>query len=158
LVQSGYREDELVQNRAPVLLYGGTEAERRAWAEEAAAAFPDEGPLREVHSSDELRQALLATRGVVFIPDVANLSFDEQSQIVRCLREREERPKFVVGVSGSPTTALEKGVFRDDLAYRLERSRVDLSADGVRELIRARREQAQKKAAAKPKKGSAGRR
>ncbi|HYO70508.1 MAG TPA: Fis family transcriptional regulator, partial [Archangium sp.] len=35
----GYREEELVANRASVLLSGGTEDERRTWAATAARNF-----------------------------------------------------------------------------------------------------------------------
>ena len=45
-----YSEPELISNRTSVLLSGGSEDDRRAWADEASAQFPGEGPLREVGS------------------------------------------------------------------------------------------------------------
>ena len=43
---SGYSENQLVTNRAAVLLYGASEADRQKWAQEAAEAFSEEGPLQ----------------------------------------------------------------------------------------------------------------
>ena len=49
----GYSESQLVTNRAAVLLYGASEADRHQWAQEAAAAFAEEGPLTELRDPDE---------------------------------------------------------------------------------------------------------
>ena len=54
----GYTEEDLVSNRSALLLYGGDEAERRAWAHEAAGHFASEGPLVEVRSAQELATVL----------------------------------------------------------------------------------------------------
>ncbi len=141
-MQGRYREDELVSNRATLLLSGGAEADRLAWATEAAANFPDEGPLLVVQTPDELARALERTRGVVYVADVLALGLDAQGQLLQVL-QREERPKFVLGLSTSPAEASARGLLRDDLAYRLQVAQVDLSTAGLREAIRARRAQAQ---------------
>lgn len=135
----GYREEELVANRASVLLSGGTEDERRTWAATAARHFSHEGPLVEVRQPEQLGDALRKPRGVVFIPDVARLDTTAQGLIVRCLQTQEERPKLVVGLSGPVELARSRGTLREDLLYRLHLARVDLTAEGMRELIAERR-------------------
>lgn len=137
----GYREEELVTNRASVLLSGGTEDERRTWAAAAARSFSQEGPLVEVRQTEQVGEALKKTRGVVFIPDVARISFIAQGLIVRCLQTQEERPKIVVGLSGAVEHARSRGTLREDLLYRLHLAQVDLTVDGMREVIAQRRAQ-----------------
>jgi hypothetical protein len=143
----GYREEELVTNRVSLLLSSGTEEERRHWAEEAAGHFSHEGPLIEVRQLPELAVALRRPRGVVFIPDVAKLGLEAQAQLLRCLQTQEERPKVVVGLSGTPESAMTRGVLRTDLHYRLHQARVDLNAEGLRERLRKRRADAEARAA-----------
>ena len=137
----GYREEELVANRASVLLSGGTEDERRTWAATAARNFFKEGPLVEIRQTEQVGDALRQPRGVVFIPDVARISISAQGLIVRCLQTQEERPKIVVGLSGGVEQARSKGTLREDLLYRLHLAQVDLTTDGMRELIAQRRAQ-----------------
>jgi hypothetical protein len=140
----GYQEAELVSNRAAVLLFGGTEADRRAWAEEAARAFAGEGPLCEVSQAAALPAALAHLKGVVFVPDLLALGNEAQFQILQCLLHREERPKLVLGLGCALSEALARGQLRDDLSYRLSAGRLDLSVAGLRDAIRARRQQAAK--------------
>ncbi len=128
-------------NRASVLLSGGTEDERRTWAAAAARNFAHEGPLVEVRQSSQVADALRQRRGVVFIPDVARLDFASQGLIVRCLQTQEERPKIVVGLSGSIEPARGKGALREDLLYRLHLAQVDLTAEGMREVLAQHRAQ-----------------
>jgi hypothetical protein len=135
----GYTEEDLVSNRSALLLYGGDEAERRAWAHEAAGHFASEGPLVEVRTAPELAAVLGHTRGVVFVPDALTLGLEAQLQILRCLQEREERPKIVIGLHSLPDEALQQGLLRDDLSYRLRLARVNLAADGLREALQVRR-------------------
>ena len=144
----GYTEEDLVSNRSALLLYGGDEAERRAWAHEAAGHFASEGPLVEVRSAQELATVLSQTRGVVFVPDALGLGLEAQSQILRCLQEREERPKIVIGLSSLPDEALQQGLLRDDLSYRLRLARVNLDADGLREALEVRRRKLEERLAA----------
>jgi hypothetical protein len=144
----GYTEEDLVSNRAALLLYGGDDSERRAWAHEAAGHFAAEGPLVEIRSAPELAKALGQSRGVVFIPDALALGLDAQSQILRCLQEREERPKIVIGLPRLPDEALQQGVLRDDLSYRLRLARVNLDAEGLREALVGRRRKLEEKLAA----------
>ncbi|HZI11422.1 MAG TPA: Fis family transcriptional regulator [Myxococcus sp.] len=132
----GYREEELVCNRASLLIHGGTEEERRSWAQEAARNFDVE--LVEVRQAAELHGALRQPNGVVFIPDVAKLGRDGQAHILRCLQMQEERPKVVVGLSGTADAALTKGTLREDLHYRLHQAQVDLATDGLRDLLKQR--------------------
>jgi hypothetical protein len=134
----GYREEELVTNRASLLIFNGTEDERRSWAEEAAHHFEAEGPMVEVRQPSELPEALRRRNGVVFIPDVTRLGIEAQGHIMRCLQMQEERPKLVLGVSGSAEQALVKGTLRTDLHYRLHKALVDLSAEGLREALKQR--------------------
>jgi hypothetical protein len=138
LTPRGYREEELVSNRASLLLYGGTEEERRSWAQEAAHHFEHEGALIEVRQLSELVEALKRPKGVVFVSDVAKLGLEAQAHIVRCLQMQEERPKLVLGMMGSAETALERGTLRDDLHYKLHQAQVDLGAPGLREALKKR--------------------
>jgi hypothetical protein len=138
LTPRGYREEELVSNRASLLLYGGTEEERRSWAQEAAHYFEHEGALIEVRQLSELVEALRRPKGVVFVSDVAKLGLEAQAHIVRCLQMQEERPKLVLGMTGSAEAALERGALRDDLHYKLHHAQVDLGAPGLREALKKR--------------------
>lgn len=138
LTPRGYREEELVSNRASLLLYGGTEEERRSWAQEAAHYFEHEGALVEVRQLSELVEALKRPKGVVFVSDVAKLGLEAQALIVRCLQMQEERPKLVLGLTGSAETALERGTLRDDLHYKLNQALVDLGVPGLREVLKKR--------------------
>ncbi|NOK03717.1 MULTISPECIES: Fis family transcriptional regulator [unclassified Myxococcus] len=136
MTPQGYREVELVCNRSSLLLHGGTEEERRCWAQEAARNFNVE--LVEVRQAAELPQALRQPNGVVFIPDVAKLGRDAQFILLQCLRMQEERPKLVLGVSGSADAALARGTLREDLHYRLHKAQVDLQKDGLRDVLKRR--------------------
>ncbi|MFY2560443.1 Fis family transcriptional regulator [Corallococcus terminator] len=133
---SGYREEELVCNRASLIIHGGTEEERRSWALEAARNFDVE--LVEVRQATDLAAALRQRNGVLFIPDAAKLGREAQGLILRCLQMQEERPKVVVGVSGAAEAALSRGTLREDLHYRLHQAQVDLQKDGLKELLRRR--------------------
>nr|WP_211193712.1 Fis family transcriptional regulator [Pyxidicoccus fallax] len=119
-----------------MLIHGGTEDERRSWAQEAARNFDVE--LVEVKQAADLPGALRQPNGVVFIPDVAKLGREAQSVILRCLQMQEERPKLVVGLSGAADAALTRGTLREDLHYRLHLAQVDLQQDGLRELLKKR--------------------
>lgn len=149
MIYRGYPERDLVSNRSSLLLYGSTEAERRAWAEEAAACFEAEGPLHTVTSDDELRARLPSPNGVLFVPDVSALSDTAQGEIVLALRQRDERPKLIIGVIGSPDTAREHGRLRADLQYALQMAQVNLDQPDLKDAIRARRARAPKKTSAR---------
>ena len=123
----GYLESQLLSNRAAVLLHGGTEAERRGWATEASHHFEREGTLYEAKDDQALAPALKAAGGVVYVPDAQSLSSAMQRELVRVLRQKEERAKFVLGLPVLPDTAWNKGLLRDDLHYALHRAQVDLS-------------------------------
>ncbi|XXF78042.1 Fis family transcriptional regulator [Myxococcaceae bacterium GXIMD 01537] len=163
----GYREEELVSNRSSLLIFGGTEEERRSWAEEAAHHFEAEGPMVVARQPQELSEALKRSKGVVFIPDVTKLGIDVQGHIVRCLQTQEERPKLVLGLSGSAEQALLKGTLREDLHYRLHKALVDLGAEGLRDSLKQRwavlgqklaaREAAQREAAQREREAAAAR-
>lgn len=142
-----YSEHQLVTNRAAVLLFGASEDKRLEWAEEAADAFPEEGPLTQLEEPEEqtIAAAFAKTKGVIYVPDAVKLSWDAQRELARQLREKEERPKWVVGLATSPEGALNKGLLRDDLAYALARSKVDLNADDVKQSVKKRRAKAGKK-------------
>ena len=146
-ISSGYSENQLVTNRAAVLLYGASEAERQKWAQEAAEAFAEEGPLEELREPEEkaLASAFARSKGVIYVPDASKLPWDSQRELARQLREKEERPKWVVGLAMSPEGAVHKGVLRDDLAYALARSKVDLNDVAVKQSVKKRRAKAGKK-------------
>lgn len=136
---SGFPEEQLVQNRAAVLLFGGGEADRRAWAEEAALRLREDGVLTTLSNEAELQALLADGRRVLFIPDIALISQTGQMLLVKTLLEREDRPKIIVGLGTTPMDARIKGKLRDDLAYRLQVSNVDLSQQGMKTLLRERR-------------------
>ncbi|MDQ3264948.1 MAG: Fis family transcriptional regulator [Myxococcota bacterium] len=143
----GYSESDLVVNRASLLLWGGSVHDRRAWAEEAQRCFEGEGPLGVVSSGAELPAALLRPRGVVLIADISVLSQEQQGRLVRCLQEREERPKFVIALTEPPQQAMNQGRLRGDLWYRLSQAQVDLTPSELKDAIRARRQVAEAAAA-----------
>ncbi len=147
----GYSEAELVKNRAALLLYGGSAADRRAWAEEAQRSFEQEGALAEASSGPSLDAALALTRGVVFVPDAAALSHADQGKLVRLLQEREERPKLVLGLPEPPAALRDRGLLREDLLSRLAIAQVDLARPETRDAVRDRRVRAAKEAARVPK-------
>lgn len=136
---SGFPEEQLVQNRAAVLLFGGGEADRLAWAEESALRLREDGALTTLTNEAELAQLLLDGRRVLLIPDIAAVSQTGQMLLVKTLLEREDRPKIIVGLGIAPMDARLKGKLRDDLAYRLQVSQVDLSQPGTKTLLRERR-------------------
>ena len=146
-LEAGYPEGQLVTNRAAVLLYGASESDRHSWAEEAAAAFSDEGPLHELREPEEkaIAAALHKSKGVIYVADAAKLPWDSQRELARQLREKEERPKWVFGLSMSPEGAVNKGLLRDDLAYALARARLDLGDAAVKASMKKRRAKAGKK-------------
>ena len=143
----GYSEAQLVTNRAAVLLFGASEADRHEWAEEAAGAFLDEGPLEELREPEEkaVAAALGKSRGVIYVPDLSKLPWDSQRELARQLHEREERPKWVVGLGMSPDGAVNKGLLRDDLAHALARAQLDLGEPTVKAGVKKRRAKAGKK-------------
>jgi|GEM_PF-333391 len=142
-----YSEAELISNRSGVLLFGGTATERRAWTEEAARHFDQEGELVWVKTPRELLSALARHGGVVGVEDVSGLDHAAQGQILNCLLRQEERPKLVLGLRMAADAARAHGLLREDLHYRLDVARVDLSAEEIKAAIRAR---AAKRAAKAP--------
>lgn len=132
-----YTEAALVQNRTSVLLFGGTPAERRAWAEEAAGRAGS--PLRVVTSAAALSAVLALKDGVVLIEDVLALGEGAQQQLVRCLQTQEERPKLLVGVASSAAAGVTSEGLRLDLHYALRLARVNLEEPGLREALAKRR-------------------
>jgi hypothetical protein len=137
LERATYAEAELVQNRVPVLLYGGTAAERQAWAEETAAQLGCAATF--VTGIEALAAALAQKDGVVYVTDALLLGDAGQHQLVVCLQTQEERPKLVLGVPHGGAAVLATGGLRPDLHYRLRLSQVNLDAAGLRETIAKRR-------------------
>jgi hypothetical protein len=137
LVRAKYAEAELVENRVAVLLFGGTAAERQAWAEETAERFGRSATV--VALAEALPHALAQKDGVVFVADALALGDLAQQQLVRCLQTQEERPKLVVGVQHGVEAALGGGGLRPDLHYRLRLAQVNLDEPGLRETIAKRR-------------------
>jgi DNA-binding transcriptional LysR family regulator len=140
----GYKEEQLVNNRAAVVVWGGGEADRRDWAAEAAWLLDPDHPVHEVSEPTQLIKALGSGRGVVYVPDASQLPGDVQRELVRALKEKEERPKVVLGLSASPDHVLAKGQWRDDLHFALSRGRVDLSDSNVK-AARAKRRKKSKR-------------
>lgn len=126
-----YSLDALKKNRVAALLYGGTEADRRALAVAATQELDGAG-LIEAKDAEALERAVSNGRAVVYVPDVTVLSPVTQRFIVRVLREREERPKLVLGLPTSPETAAQKGGLTEDLRYWLTHSTLDVKARASR--------------------------
>lgn len=134
-----FEESALVSNRVSVLLYGGLEDDRRRWAAEVASHFPEDGPLIEVKTLEELRAAFELTHSIVYLPDVLKLGEEAQHELALNLFTREERPKWIVGLVGAPEAARTRGALSEELHYRLRRSNVDLSNPALKDAIEARR-------------------
>ena len=148
MFKGAYREEELVSNRSAVLLCGGTEKDRRIWAEEAVARFPDGAQLVAVKEPSDLVVALALKDAVVLVEDVGQLPDTAQAQIVNCLARQEERPKLILGLKVSAAQALTQGLLRDDLHFRLSIAKVDVTQSRVVE--GAKRRPPPKAAPAKP--------
>lgn len=127
----GWSTDGLKKNRVSTILYGGTESDRRAFAVTASEELDGAG-LIEAKDATSLERALNNTRAVVYVPDLSVIPPVTQRAVVRALREREEKPKLVLGLTMSPDTALEKGALTEDLKYWLSRSTVDVKARASR--------------------------
>lgn len=145
-----YAESELVTNRASVLLWGGTPADRSAWAQEAAELAGR--PLITVTRLEQLPAALGVRDTVLYVPDVLALGDAGQQLFVRSLTSLEDRPKLVLGLGRSDASARNAGLLRDDLHYRLRMGILNLEEPGLREAIAARRLAAARRprAAARP--------
>ena len=126
-----YSLDALKKNRVSALLYGGTEADRRALAVAATQELEGAG-LIEAKDAQTLERAVTNARAVVYVPDVTLIPPATQRLVVRMLREREERPKLVLGLPTSPETAAQKGGLTEDLRFWLTHSTVDVKARSSR--------------------------
>jgi len=135
-------------NRAPVLLSGGTAQDRAAWAQEAAEIGGR--PLVTVTRAEQLGSALQVRSAVLFVPDVATLGDPAQQQLVRTLTSIDERPKLVLGLTRSESSARQAGLLREDLHYRVRMGLLNLDAPGLRDAIAARRAEAARRAALPP--------
>lgn len=120
-----YPLEALKKNRVSTLVYGGAEADRRAFAVAASLALEGAG-LVEVKDPPALEQAVADPRAVVYVPDVTALGPTAQRFLVRVLREREERPKLVLGLPNSPEAAAERGALTEDLRFWLSASTVEV--------------------------------
>lgn len=143
-----YAESELVMNRAPVLLWGSAAPDRSAWAQEAAETSGR--PLVTVTRAEQLGPALAVRSAVLFVPDVLALGDAGQQLLVRTLTSIDERPKLVLGLGRSDTSARQAGLLREDLHYRVRMGLLNLDAPGLRDAIAARRAEAARRAAAPP--------
>jgi len=143
-----YAESELVMNRAPVLLSGGAAPDRAAWAQEAAETSGR--PLVTVTRAEQLGSALNVRSAVLFVPDVLALGDMGQQLLVRTLTSIDERPKLILGLGRSDTSARQAGLLREDLHYRVRMGLLNLDTPGLRDAIIARRAQAARRAAAPP--------
>lgn len=135
-------------NRAPVLLSGGGAQDRAAWAQEAAEVGGR--PLVTVTRPEQLGSALMVRSAVLFVPDVVALGDAGQQQLVRTLTSMDERPKLVLGLNRSESSARQAGALREDLHYRVRMGLLNLDTPGLLEAIATRRVQAARRAAAPP--------
>lgn len=120
-----YSLDALKKNRVSALVYGGAEADRRAFALAASQVLEGAG-LVEVKDAPGVERVVGNARAVVYVPDVTALGAATQRLLVRVLREREERPKLVLGLPTSPEAAAEKGGLTEDLRFWLAASTIDV--------------------------------
>ena len=127
-----YSLDALKKNRVSTLVYGGAEADRRGVAVTASQELPGAGVLVEAKDAAAVERALSNPRSVVYVPDVTALPATTQRFLVRVMREREERPKLVLGLPISPDTATEKGGLTEDLRFWLARSTVEVKGRAAR--------------------------
>jgi hypothetical protein len=128
-MDTSYSPEQLKKNRASMLLTGGAEADRRAFAIAAAQALAGE-PFVEVKEPAQVAHALKGARGTVYVPDVTQVPAPLQRELVRVLREQEERPRFALGLPTSVDTAVEKGGLTDDLRFWLKAATVDVRKKG----------------------------
>jgi hypothetical protein len=124
--------DALKKNRVSALVFGGTEADRRAFALAASQELEGAGGLIEAKDAAAVERALSNAKAVIYVPDVTVIAPATQRAVVRLLREKEERPKLVFGLPTSPATAAEKGGLTEDLRFWLTQSTVDVKARAKR--------------------------
>ncbi|PZR14974.1 MAG: hypothetical protein DI536_09355 [Archangium gephyra] len=126
-----YALDALRKNRASMLLFGGSEAERRAFA----SSVPPElegASFVEARDVASLEKTFGQTKAVVYVPDVSALPAVSQRALVRVLREKEERAKYIIGLQTGPDTAVEKGTLTEDLRFWLRQATVDVKSKAAR--------------------------
>ncbi|MGV3620262.1 MAG: hypothetical protein ACO1OB_05575 [Archangium sp.] len=126
-----YALDALKKNRASMLLFGGSEADRRAFA----SAVPSElegASFIEVKDVPALEKSFNQSKSVVYVPDVSALPAVAQRALVRVLREKEERSKYIIGMQTTPDTAVDKGTLTEDLRFWLRQATVDVKSKGAR--------------------------
>jgi hypothetical protein len=87
---------------------------------------------------------------VLFVPDLLALGDSGQQMLVRTLTSLDERPKLVLGLTRSETSARQAGAVREDLHYRVRMGLLNLDAQGMREAIATRRAEAARRAAMPP--------
>jgi hypothetical protein len=124
--------DALKKNRVSALVFGGTEAERRAFAMAASQEVDGGGSFIEAKDAAAVERALSNPKAIVYVPDVTQVPAATQRAVVRVLREKEERPKLVFGLPTSPETASEKGGLTEDLRFWLAASTIDVKARASR--------------------------
>ncbi|MBX7102320.1 MAG: Fis family transcriptional regulator [Myxococcaceae bacterium] len=125
---------QLLTNRAAVLLHGGSESDRRHFADGAAQAW--ELTLQDASDPAALPAATTAPHAVVYVADVTRLSPDAQRELARVLHQQEERPKLLLGVPKSVDGALAQGTLRDDLWFALRRAVVDAGSPEAKDAVR----------------------
>jgi len=126
---SGYTAEQLKRNRASMLVQGGSEPERRAFVVATAQTLAGE-PFLEAKDPAQVLRSLHGSRGTVYVPDVTTLPEATQREVVRVLREKEERPRLALGVPTTVDGAHEKGLLTDDLKYWLRTATIDLRKKG----------------------------
>ena len=122
--------DDLKSNRVSTLLSGGSEADRRAFAQAASQALG--ASFIEAKDAPTLERSMKNARAVLYVPDVTVIPPATQRAVVRTLRELEERPKFVLGLPLSVDTASERGTLTEDLRFWLSASTVDVKSRSKR--------------------------
>ena len=137
---TGFSAEALVTNRAAVLVVGGAEADRRQWAQLAAASW--ELPLVDASDPVAFPEATARINGVVYVADVTRLSGDLQRELTRILHDQEERPKLVLGLPTSAETAMSKGALRDDLWFSVRRAVVNVADPEVKGAMKRRQAKA----------------
>ena len=134
MTTAAFAPAELLTNRAAVLLHGGSEADRRHFADGAAQAR--ELSLQDASDPAALPAATAAANAVVYVADVTRLPPDAQRELARVLHQQEERPKLLLGLPRSVDGALAQGALRDDLWFALRRAVVDAGSSEAKEAVR----------------------
>lgn len=85
-------------------------------------------PILFVQTGDDLQKNFKKSRnGTLIINEIFDLTKAEQEMLVKCIRDKADEPRIISLTTRMPEEEIAKGNFRQDLYYRLNIIRINLS-------------------------------